>query len=359
MNKINIIYLLPEMKGASGGAKVIYSHSIKLNNFNKKIKSSILHLKKNFLYKAEASLSKRFDLFSKKESGWNPNKMKISKNFKPNKTWFDHDIYVKKNFVLDKKTDFLIIPEIWSHFAVDLDLKKKGINYGIFIQGFYHMNSTSNFAKLKLAYKNAKMILISSSYNIKCFKEMFPEFSNKVLKMNLSIKSQKFKIKKKKNTITYMPRKLSNHANLLLFYLKNILPKNWKIISLDNVEEKYLIKSLSESKFFLSFSNLEGLGMPPIEAALSGNKVIGYTGGGGVEYWKKPIFLKVETGDISNFGLRLIKEIEVYKENWVKKTKNERIKLSRKYSEIVEKKTLIKLVNKIKNILYINSKKIV
>ena len=53
MNKINIIYLLPEMKGASGGAKVIYSHSIKLNNFNKKIKSSILHLKKNFLYKAE------------------------------------------------------------------------------------------------------------------------------------------------------------------------------------------------------------------------------------------------------------------------------------------------------------------
>ena len=357
MAKVNIIYLLPEIKGASGGAKVIYNHSLILNNLDKNISSKIIHLKKNFLYKAEASLSKRFDLFSKKESGWNPNKMKISKNFKPNKTWFDHDIYVKKNFVLDKKTDFLIIPEIWSHFAVDLDLKKKGINYGIFIQGFYHMNSTSNFAKLKLAYKNAKMILISSSYNIKCFKEMFPEFSNKVLKMNLSIKSQKFKIKKKKNTITYMPRKLSNHANLLLFYLKNILPKNWKIISLDNVDEKHLIKSLSESKFFLSFSNLEGLGMPPIEAALSGNKVIGYTGGGGVEYWKKPIFLKVETGDISNFGLRLIKEIEVYKENWVKKTKNERIKLSRKYSEIAEKKTLIKLVNKIKNILYINSKK--
>ena len=26
MKKINIIYLLPEMKGASGGAKVIYDH---------------------------------------------------------------------------------------------------------------------------------------------------------------------------------------------------------------------------------------------------------------------------------------------------------------------------------------------
>ena len=32
MKKINIIYLLPELKGASGGAKVIYKHSSILNN---------------------------------------------------------------------------------------------------------------------------------------------------------------------------------------------------------------------------------------------------------------------------------------------------------------------------------------
>ena len=46
MKKINIIYLLPEMKGASGGAKVIYDHSIKLNNIKKNVSSSVLHLKK-------------------------------------------------------------------------------------------------------------------------------------------------------------------------------------------------------------------------------------------------------------------------------------------------------------------------
>ena len=46
-------------------------------------------------------------------------------------------------------TILLKIPEIWSHFPDDLDLKKKGINYGIFIQGFFHMNSTSDFKKLK------------------------------------------------------------------------------------------------------------------------------------------------------------------------------------------------------------------
>ena len=34
MSEVNIKYLLPEMKGASGGAKVIYNHSLILNNIN-------------------------------------------------------------------------------------------------------------------------------------------------------------------------------------------------------------------------------------------------------------------------------------------------------------------------------------
>ena len=50
MKKINIIYLLPEMKGASGGAKVIYSHSLKLNKIKKNVSSSVSPFKKkNFI----------------------------------------------------------------------------------------------------------------------------------------------------------------------------------------------------------------------------------------------------------------------------------------------------------------------
>ena len=36
MKNINIIYLLPELKGATGGAKVIYKHSSILNKLNQK-----------------------------------------------------------------------------------------------------------------------------------------------------------------------------------------------------------------------------------------------------------------------------------------------------------------------------------
>ena len=51
MKNINIIYLLPEMKGASGGAKVIYKHSAILNNIDKNVSSSVNHLKKKISYK--------------------------------------------------------------------------------------------------------------------------------------------------------------------------------------------------------------------------------------------------------------------------------------------------------------------
>ena len=99
-----------------------------------------------------------------------------------------------------------------------------------------------------------------------------------------------------------MPRKLVDHSNLLIFYIQDMLPKNWKIIPLQNISEKKFFETLSKSKIFLSFSHLEGTGIPPIEAALSGNKIIGYTGGGGNFTGKKPIFTKVNNGEINDYG---------------------------------------------------------
>jgi len=347
MEKVNIIYLLPEMKEASGGAKVIYNHSLILNSVNKNINSKIIHLKKNFLYKLEQSLSKRIKLFDKKYSGWDGKKMKISDKYKPKKDWHDKKILVNDNINFDKKKDFIIIPEIWAHFAIDLKLAEKGINYAIFVQGFFHMNSTNNFVNLKKSYENAKLIITTSKYSISYLRTMFPNIKHKILKINLSIDNKKFRIKKKLNLITYMPRKLPSHSDLLLFYLKNLLPKNWKILPLRNVTEKKLIKTLSNSKIFLSFSNFEGLGIPPIEAALSGNKVIGYVGGGGSEYWKKPIFTKVENGEIEDFAKKVISNINSYKTSWIKDTKKNRLLLSECYSKKLEKASLIFLSNKI------------
>ena len=176
---------------------------------------------------------------------------------------------------------------------------------------------------------------------------MFPKQRKKIVRINFSIDYKKFKIKKKSNIITFMPRKLPDHAQLLNFYLKNLLPKNWKIIPLKDITQARLIDTLGRSKIFLSFSNLEGIGIPPIEAALSGNKVIGYIGGGGIEYWKEPIFTKVENGEIRDFGQKILSYISENDKNWIKKTSNQRHKLALQYSKQEEVNSLIKMTNRI------------
>ena len=350
MKKVNIIYLLPEMKGASGGAKVIYNHSLILNYIHKNVSSKIVHLKKSFLYKLQLSLAKKVKFFDNIYSGWDGKRMKISKKFKPKKDWYKNKVFNSHNLNFDKKKDFIIVPEIWAHFATDLKFAEKGINYAIFVQGFYHMNSTDNFNKLKSAYENAKFIITVSDYSVNYLKKMFPSMKNKIVKINFSINKKRIKIAKKNNLITFMPRKLKDHSNLLFFYLKEMLPKNWKVVPLINLSEKKLFETLSKSKIFLSFSHLEGTGIPPIEAALCGNKVIGYDGGGGSTYWKKPIFIKIENGEIGDFGKKIIQNIKDYNLSWIKQTEKQRKNLSKIYSDELEQKSLMLLSNKILNL---------
>ena len=145
-----------------------------------------------------------------------------------------------------------------------------------------------------------------------------------------------------------MPRKLPGHSKLVLFFLRNYLPTNWKILPLDNISQENVFKLLKKSKVFLSFSNLEGFGLPPLEAAISGNVVIGYTGEGGVEYWHNPIFKKIEQGNILNF-VKKINNIINKKFNY-KAIRNHRKKLLKKYSPINEQKKIIKMLKTIKKL---------
>ena len=145
-----------------------------------------------------------------------------------------------------------------------------------------------------------------------------------------------------------MPRKLPVHSNNLLFFLRNRLPKNWKFKSLHNLNEKDVYKYLLKSKIFLSFSNMEGLGFPPIEAAIAGNKVIGYTGRGGTEYWKKPIFTEIPHGNITKFINEILKNIK--EKNLLKKLSVSRKKITNNFSPSQEKKQIIKMIKKIKSI---------
>ena len=200
-----------------------------------------------------------------------------------------------------------------------------------------------SFSKIKRSYEGAEFILTDSEHSVNFIKNLFPKCKNRIIKINFSIDSKKFKINKKKNIISYMTRKLPDHSSILMFYIKDKIPKNWKFEKLENLKEQDLLKKLGDSKIFLSFSNFEGIGMPPIEAAIAGNKVIGYHGEGGLEYWKKPIFFKINNGDIFTFGKKILKEINSYSKNWIKSTRKVREEIISQYSKKKETELLISL----------------
>ena len=67
---------------------------------------------------------------------------------------------------------------------------------------------------------------------------------------------------------------------------------------------------LGNLEFFLSFSEFEGCPLPPVEAALSGCQVIGYTGEGAKEYWDAEIFTEIYSGDIKAFVKAVLNKID-------------------------------------------------
>ena len=54
--------------------------------------------------------------------------MKVSKNFLPDSNWYNKKINLGDNLNFNQNKDFVVLPEIWAHFAVDLGFKKKKLN---------------------------------------------------------------------------------------------------------------------------------------------------------------------------------------------------------------------------------------
>ena len=321
----SIVYVCPVINKPTGGIKLIYKQAEILSKFLPKgYECRIFHFN--------------------------------DVNFKCD--WFTHNVLFKREKNYNPKNEFVIIPEWMAvyHAKILRDLK---VRYGIYVlNGFYIFTRPSNEytdQDIYNAYKSAEFILSCADEISEGIKVTFPEFAKKIMRINLSVDSNKFycdrKIfEKKSNLITYMPRKKKTTSDILTFLLNRHLPKNWTLKTLDNLSETEVSNIFKKSKIFLSFSELEGLGLPPIEAALCGNYVIGYTGEGGKEFWSKPIFDEVQAGDIRLFLKKIISKVNLLEHsNDNFENINFQIKsLSEKYSIEKEEKS-IKLLSDLVN----------
>lgn len=274
----NIIFLLPPLRYPTGGVIVTHSHSELIQNIDYKNFNSFV------LYPEEP-------------------------DFVP--TLFTHANNLKKDLNLNPATDFVVMPEVFAaeHAPHMVEL---GVSYAINVQNGYLINfevmhEQKSLAQLKFAYENAAMVLGISDDTNQNIAQLFPACLDKTMKSYYVIDKAVFKpFAEKKNIITYMPRKLGRHSQLVCFHLNNMLPAGWELKPIDGVSEQEVYDIFSESKIFMSFSEFEGLAMPPVMAALSGNMVIGYTGEGNKEYFNLPCFSEIPCGDIKAFADKVV-----------------------------------------------------
>lgn len=193
--------------------------------------------------------------------------------------------------------DIVVLPEIWVR-KYGLQLAQRNIPFVILVQGGYLLTKGDK-SELDFCFSAARLILSVSDNTSQCIEQAFPLAAKKIRRLVLHVDAAQFrKGTAKENLITYMPRKLPEHIKLLKFFMSNHLPSDWKIEPIDGLDEAGVAGVLARSKIFLSMSYLEGLGLPPVEAALAGNWVVGYTGEGGKEYWALPIFHEIAHGDL-------------------------------------------------------------
>ncbi len=106
----------------------------------------------------------------------------------------------------------------------------------------------------------------------------------------------------KKNIIAYMPRRRPLDVQIVTKLLKDRgHVKDFELRPLDNLTRNEVAQELREASIFLSFSELEGFGLPPAEAMLAGCLVVGFTGVAGAEFLDREVGFPIEDGNVMEF----------------------------------------------------------
>ncbi len=217
---------------------------------------------------------------------------------------------IKSDNVFNRFTDLVVIPEVMAPTWAPLAAQQR-VRYAIMVQnGYYIFNNFAPNMQVPPLYEGAVAVLSTSHLINETIEKVIPSVADKISYINYSVDPSIFvPSDQKSDIITYMPRKLPYDSGLVIRHLMARDMKGYKIVPIDGLDQQGVAKLLGTSKIFMSFSNFEGFGLPPVEAAMAGNKVIGYTGQGGREYWTEPLFEEIHAGDIMAFADAIEREV--------------------------------------------------
>jgi hypothetical protein len=257
-----ILYACPDSNVPTGGIKVIYKHVELLRELGHD--AYVMHLAREF----------------------------------SRCTWFASAAPVVHLHAL-RSDDLVVVPEVM--IELTYDLHKHGVRFCVFVQNGYLVLPHTNVNAVRECYSWAEAVFSISDDTTSLQTELFPECAGKIVRVQYSVDPGLFHPEQKERTVLYMPRKLPTHARNVVPWLASQFP-DWSFVELDGLSETEVAEEMRRARIFLAFSDLEGCPVPPIEAALSGNIVVGYPGWGGEEYWREPNFRRVEMGNLREFA---------------------------------------------------------
>ena len=205
--------------------------------------------------------------------------------------------------------DVLIVPEFVAHWLPDrmpAGMPKYLVNQNAFsllrisiLPGFDVSAFAGSIATSDICDASSRMILGTEPTRLPLFlsKELYEFEPNK------------------KFQIAYMPRKRQRDAKILVKALKaHPALADMTFVPIQGLSSAEAARLTRESLFFLSFSWLEGFGLPPAEAIATGCITMGYTGVGGDEFFTEETGFPVPEENLPAFYDTVVSVVERYRE---------------------------------------------
>ena len=250
-------------------------------------------------------------------NGRNATIIQSDANFHPG--WFKSKVSTislsewKKIQTLDPTKDIIILPETFLPGLPNYrpDLPKIIFNQnGSYSFGFQKGDGfPKNPEKILSLYNSPELLqtlCVSKFYHL-LLSVYFGLGEEKVSKITNPIETEVFVPSgNKKRMLSYMPRKNSKDASIVVSLLKNSAWfQEWELCKIDRMSQDEVRKTLQKSLGFLSFGHPEGFGLPLAEAAACGCALIGYSGLGGKEIFtlarENNVGWEVDFGDWGGF----------------------------------------------------------
>lgn len=227
-----------------------------------------------------------------------------AKNFRCD--WFSHQTkIVAAGDVVVSPSDVLVVPEIYASSISTLprDVRQIILNQNAYVTLDSLIIATKNAANPYLLNPGLIAVVAVSDQNAELLRYAFQSIAVHRVHWALDPAIYFPPLVAPARRIAFMPRRRANDAAqvMALLRLRQALV-GWEIVEIDGCSECETAEILRSCRIFLSFSEREGLGLPPLEAIACGCLVVGFTGYAGREFFQSPFAISIEDGDVGAFA---------------------------------------------------------